>query len=69
MSVGQPHQGVKENQPASERCQPIPQVIVLFHMNEFVAQNISELIAVKLRNQIRGQEHVTPQPVTGGGGA
>jgi len=58
---------VKENQPASQCRQTIPQIVVLFNMRQFMPQNISQLIAVEMRNQFQGQQNVTPQPVTGGG--
>jgi hypothetical protein len=41
---------MKENQPASQRRQPIPQVIMLPHVDKFMPQNVIELIAVEVRN-------------------
>jgi hypothetical protein len=58
---------MKENQPAAHRRQAIPQVIMLSNMRQFMPQNISQLIAIEMGNQFRGQQNVTPQPVTGGG--
>jgi hypothetical protein len=40
MSIAQPHQGMKENEPASQCRQPIPQVIVLSRVDKFVPQNV-----------------------------
>jgi len=60
---------MKENQPASQSRKLIPQIIVLSHVNKFVPQNLIELVTVEVRNEFRGQQDVTPPPVTGGGGA
>jgi hypothetical protein len=58
---------MKENQPAAQCRQTIPQIVMLSNMRQFMPQNISQLIAVEMGNQSRGQQNMTPQPVTGGG--
>ena len=66
MSIAQPHQGMKEDKPAPQCGQPIPQIIVLSDMDKFVPQNIIELIAVEVWNQLYGEQDVSSPPVAGG---
>jgi hypothetical protein len=46
---------MKENQPAAQCCQPVPQIVMLPDMRQFMPQNIRQLIAVEMGNQFRGQ--------------
>jgi len=57
---------MKENHPASQCRQPIPQIIMLFDVEQFVSQNILELLAFEVREQFQGQQDMTAPPVTGG---
>jgi hypothetical protein len=59
---------MKENQPAAQCRQAVPQIIMMSNMRQLMPQNISQLIAIKMGNQFRGQQNVTPQPVAGSGG-
>jgi hypothetical protein len=46
---------MKENQPAAQCCQAVPQIVMLSDMRQFMAQNIGQLIAIEMGNQFRGQ--------------
>jgi hypothetical protein len=58
---------MKENQPAAQRRQAVPQIIMMSNMRQLMPQNISQLIAIEMGNHFRGQQNVTPQPVAGSG--
>jgi hypothetical protein len=46
---------MKENQPAAQCRQAVPQVIMLSDVRKFMPQNISQLVVMEMGNQFRGQ--------------